>query len=321
MGRGHSKNLGKIPEVEITAVCGDPIEDGMALAETIGNSSIKVYSFSNFEKMLNESLLDALFICLPPFLHQGQLEAAAAKGIHVFIEKPIALAVERGKSMVDAVKKAGVISQVGFQNRFGTAVKELKQLIENGTAGIPTLFDARYDCNSLHPEWWRDHSRSGGQIFEQIIHTYDLTRHFLGEPDRVTAFKNNLCHQHYADYSVEDTSAATIRFQSGALANISGSNCAIPGEWNNTFVVVCQNLTAYFTNGNQAKFIFTNQESSVNKIIDSNIDVYVEEDKAFINAILGKGHELCDINEGYQSLRLVSAVVQSTEEDGSPVIL
>ena len=69
----------------------------------------------------------------------------AEKGIHIFNEKPIALNLERGQSMVDAIEKAGVHSQVGYHMRFGKAVRRVRELMETGVAGRPTLFSANYE--------------------------------------------------------------------------------------------------------------------------------------------------------------------------------
>ncbi len=319
MGRLHADRLSKIPGVSLVSACSLPVKDAENLAASFPQWKINTYD--DFDRMLEKESFDALYVCIPPFAHEGQVEKAAKKGIHIFVEKPIALTTERAASMVEAVKEAGVIAQVGYHMRFGAAVKELKKLMEDGTAGKPTLFDARYECNSLHTPWWRSKDKSGGQVFEQVIHLYDLSLFFLGEPELVSGFTANLCHTHIPDYTIEDTSVSAIRFKSGALANIAGTNNAVPMAWNNPFTVVCEKLTAFFTDANEAEFVFTAGEKPERKVVKGDRDMYLEEDLAFIASIRGEGPRAAPIEEGYTGLRLVDAVVRSSMKNGMPVVL
>ncbi|QHW29943.1 Gfo/Idh/MocA family oxidoreductase [Paenibacillus rhizovicinus] len=315
MGRAHAKHLRSLSGVEITAVCGQSMEKAEAFnAEHAGGTAA---AYDRYEDMLEQETLDAVYVCIPPYAHRGQVEAAAKRGCAVFVEKPIALDSETAASMVLAVEQAGVLSQVGYHNRFGSAVRELKRMIDDGTAGVPTLFDGRYDCNSLHSPWWRDRSLSGGQVFEQAIHTYDLAMHLFGTPTRVSGLTGNLAHREISDYTVEDTSAAIVRFESGAMASICASNCAVPMEWNSSFTVVCSKATVYFMGPNKAEFVLTGGAEPVRRLFEEEVDVYLEENIAFIAALRGEGPELCPIGDGLASLRLVEKVMQSAELDGT----
>lgn len=315
MGRLHAKHLNGLPGVNVTAVCGTTQAKAEAFAAEHAGGRAAAYEL--YADMLEKEKLDAVYVCLPPDGHIGQAEAAAERGIAVFVEKPIALDSDRAARMARAVEQAGVASQVGYHNRFGSAVQELKRMLADGTAGAPTLFDGRYDCNSLHAPWWRDRSRSGGQVFEQAIHTYDMAMHLLGTPSRISGFTANLAHREVPDYTVEDTSAAVVRFASGAMASICASNSAVPSEWNSSFTVVCTKLTAYFDGPNRAEFVFTSGSEPVRKAFGEERDVYLEETKAFVAALRGEGPELCPIAEGLASLRLVERVTQSAEQDGA----
>ena len=304
----HMKNLLKFPEITITAVCDTTIERANAMKDITPD----VAPYDDFDKMLAEEKIDILYVCIPPFAHSGQVEKAAAKGIHIFIEKPIALTVKRGERMLQSVEDAGVITHVAYHMRYGRAARELKQLIETGVAGKPTLFDARYECNSLHSDWWRQKSMSGGQVFEQIIHLYDLAVSYLGEPDTVSGYIANLAHTDVADYNVEDTSISLLKFKSGGLASISGTNCAIPWNWKEPFTVVCENVTAKFSDTNNAVFYFTKEEPVREVEIKADDDRYYAETEAFLSAIWGTSHnEIVPISVGIKSLKMVDAVCKS----------
>jgi len=134
--------------------------------------------------------------------------------------------------MVEAIEKAGVVSQVGFHMRFRASVSKLKQILDEGSAGRTTMFTGRFWCNMLGKDWWQRKDGSGGQIYEQLIHIYDLALHLLGQPDSVCGFMDNLTHTHVEGYTIEDTSIGTIRFADGSLATITGSNSALGWDTN-----------------------------------------------------------------------------------------
>lgn len=210
IGKCHAAELAAIPDVDVTAICSLKVQSAREICQTIFKKKAAIYE--NFVEMINNEKLDALFICIPPFAHNGQFEVAAEKGIHIFIEKPIAIDSARALSMVNSAKKSGIITQVGYNMRYGAAVRELKRMIDDGTSGAPTLFNGKYECNSLHSTWWRDVAASGGQVFEQVIHIYDMAMHFLGKPVKVSGMLANICHKDILDYTVEDTSVSIIQF-------------------------------------------------------------------------------------------------------------
>src|SRR5690606_22901227 len=187
----HIKALLRLPGVSIVALCNHHPDKARALDQAF---RLDARVFGDFWRMLEEVEMDALYVCLPPGAHAGQTEAAAARGLHLFLEKPIALEVERARSIAAAVKQAGVKCQIGHHLRHADPVRALKAMIDDGRAGRPLLMQGRWFCNALHPAWWRDPAMGGGQLLEQAIHVYDLARHFLGEAEIACGFVDRLAH-------------------------------------------------------------------------------------------------------------------------------
>lgn len=302
----HAKSLSTIKNVEITAICHPKVKP----ENLIGTYGIKLY-FKDYKKMFDEANLDAIVISIPPFAHSGEVEYAAEKGVHVFLEKPIALTVDRAESMACAVEKAGIKSMVAYMMRYGVAVSKLKHMIDSGEAGRITLMDARYECNSLHTPWWRIKEKSGGQVLEQIIHLYDIGLFLAGQPKSAVGFVANLCHTDVEDYTVEDTSSGIITFENGAIASISGTNCAVPMQWNGLFTVICKNVTVHFKDPNNAEFIYTSGPEPVVEVVSSDNNLYLEEMKAFIDLISGKDSKVATIADGLMGLKMVDSVINS----------
>lgn len=309
----HAKNLADLPDIHIAGVVGFD-----KTAEDFAEKHEGCEVYPDYRSLIDHGNLDAVYITLPPFAHGGEVEYAAEKGVAVFIEKPIALTLERAESMNKAINQYGVISQVGYHMRFGYAVQKLKEMINNKEAGVPSLFDARYQCNSLHVSWWKDIKKSGGQLLEQAIHLYDLSQHLLGEAEAISAFKANISHKDVEGYTVEDTSASAIRFKNGGLGNISATNCAVPFLWENPFVCVCEKVTAVFEDANHAKFIYTSGPEPVTEEVSCEDDMYQKEDEAFIKAIRENKQSLVPISEGLSSLKLV---VNATQSNGKTMNL
>ncbi len=315
MAGTHGQRLVGLPDVDIAAVCA--LEGAEELTRKLGVA--KAATYLEFDRMLEEQALDALYICIPPFAHTGQAERAAEAGIHLFMEKPIAIEPARAASIVEAVEAAGVVAQVGYMSRFGTAVRKLNGMIEDGSAGRPTLYQGRYFCNALHSHWWRDVEKSGGQVLEQAIHQYDLALHLMGEPERVCGFAANLCHRDVGDYTVEDTSVAAIRFRSGALGTIAGSNCAIPGEWTGDCRVVCQNVTVTFAGPNEAEFVYTAEDPPRREQFSEECDLFLEETLNFLASVRGEAEPLAPARDGLLGVQLACGVLESAAGGGRPV--
>ncbi len=311
IANAHARAILKTGRMDFVAFCDIEEQRAKEFNERYAQGSAKV--FTDYRKMFELAEMDIVYICLPPFAHSDEVELAAKAGIHIFIEKPIALDMETANRMVRACKEHKVKSQVGFMNRFGEAALMVKRMIESGEAGQPGLMVAWYFCNSLHAPWWRDKSKSGGQIVEQIIHTFDLARYFLGEPASVFCHLDNLFHHDVPNYTSEDVSATSVRFASGAVATIAGTNGAIPGQWLNQWKLVTKNFTVDFTNANNATLVQTNLPYPRTLTIAADKDLYLAETLDLLKAIETDSETLCPIEEGAKTLQLVLAARQSGE--------
>ena len=308
----HAQNLISLPdEIELAAFCDYHDWNARAFSEkyTDGRGSI----FTDPQKMFDKADLDLLVICLPPFAHSNEVELAAQHGVHLLIEKPIALSSELAWRMVEAAETARIQTQVGFMFRFGTGIERLKELISSGEAGPLGLMSARYFCNSLHAPWWRDRSKSGGQLVEQVIHMVDLMRYLMGEAVSVYSRQENMFHREVPDYTVEDVSATVFGFLDGAVGVIYATNGAIPGKWINDYRLVSQKLTAEFSNANNALLHFTAETPVRTETISSERNVHLAELQDLLTAIRTDGQTRTPLREGAKSLDMALAATRSAQ--------
>ena len=92
------------------------------------------------------------FVCLPPGIRNGEIEALAKAGIHLFLEKPLALKRDILHSIDTAISDAGVISQVGLHYRFKDSTRRIVAESNNGTSGRPVLFWTHAIGAALSPQ-------------------------------------------------------------------------------------------------------------------------------------------------------------------------
>ncbi|MCS6923248.1 MAG: Gfo/Idh/MocA family oxidoreductase, partial [Fimbriimonadales bacterium] len=159
IAQAHFDALSQIEEAQPIAFCDIEAERAERAAQRFNGRA-----YTNWRAMLDNETLDALYICVPPHGHDGAEEAAAERGIHLFIEKPVARTLEQAKRIEAAIKQAGVLSMVGYHFRYYGAIERAKERLQ----GLPVLMvKGAWDGGMPCVPWWRKHECSGGQLVEQ----------------------------------------------------------------------------------------------------------------------------------------------------------
>ena len=339
MGRMHAGNLLKHPGVTLVGVCGTSLEKAGGMITALGEPATGAEGFTDFSVMLRRAKPTAVVVAIPPFAHDGQTQAAAKKGYHLLLEKPVALTLKDAKSMAAAIEKGGGVAVVGHHMRYGAMVRRVGEAIASGEAGKVTLVQGRWFCNALHGAWWRDLAKSGGQVVEQAIHTYDMACWFArlgaggGKPVGVSGLMANLTKRDQPGYTVEDTHAAVVAFEGGAMASMCASNAAVPKVWANRVTVVCERMTAEVRSDNEGTLTWGDGKTSEDwwkeggeprvEEIGAKVSVYGEVATGFVRSIqAGKVVDpAATVEDAVRSLSVVLGVVKSSEKGGKWVDL
>ena len=169
-------------EVVLQAFCDLNVEAAQEQAKAFGAKAV----YASHGEMLEKEELDAVYVCLPPTLHQDEIIAAIDKGIHVFVEKPVSLDMGQAMEFSQAIEKAGVVSQVGFMSRYYPSAEIVKELLEQRQ---PRHAQILKFYSGKHIRYWTSrYELCGGSFVENTIHTVDLLRYFLGDIAEVSAF-------------------------------------------------------------------------------------------------------------------------------------
>lgn len=241
-------------------------------------------AFTCYKQMYDEIQPDMVFICIPPTEH-GEIEFETIKrGIHFFVEKPLALDLGLARKIRDAAAEKRLITASGFQCRYSNLMEPTKKFISEH----PIVF---IDCSRIGGVpgvyWWRKRSTSGGQIVEQTIHQFDIIRYLYGEPDTVfclgtRGFINN---GEWDGYDTEDASTTIVRFKSGIAGHITTGCYALSG--------------AAF----DSKITFSARDCRAEHRIIGNTDIFglkeEEEEKIDTQVIKGDGNMSRSQKEGF----------------------
>ena len=134
--------------VEVIGVCdvdSQHLSDSITKLEKIQGSKPK--AFKDYNELLEEKDLQAVFIGTMPHWHALQFISACEKGLAIYCEKPLSYDVAEGLSMIKAARKAGNIVQIGFQRRQSEAFKRVREYIASGKAGEIQQIEAQIHYN------------------------------------------------------------------------------------------------------------------------------------------------------------------------------
>jgi myo-inositol 2-dehydrogenase/D-chiro-inositol 1-dehydrogenase len=231
MGRIHAASLAaRCPSAELACVF--DADAGMAgqVAEQFG-----VDRADSYESILADGRVDAVAIATPTGTHAELAVQAAQAGKHVFCEKPISLDRQATVRVIDAVRAADRVFQVGFHRRFDPDWAAVAGRIRSGELGEVYLFRTSLrDMTPPKPEFL---AGSGGFFVDCTIHDLDTARWLAGEVTEVTAHGSALSDPGFAEIGDVDTAVVVLRFENGALGVIDESRAAGYGYEASTEVV------------------------------------------------------------------------------------
>jgi myo-inositol 2-dehydrogenase/D-chiro-inositol 1-dehydrogenase len=215
IGAFHAAVLSEHAEVaEVTVVDMDG-ERARAVAGACGARVV-----GSLEDLLG--CVDAVVITAPTAQHAELIRHASDAGLPAFCEKPIALDLESTREVVERVRRAGTVVQMGFQRRFDAGYRRARERVADGSVGrIYVVRLAGHDPSPPHESYVPD---SGGLFRDLHIHDFDIARWVTGrEIVEVYADGGVLGFEFFARYDDVDSAVAVLRFDDGALGLVSGA--------------------------------------------------------------------------------------------------
>ena len=328
----HARAAQAIPGVEIAAVYGRNVAKAQRLAELYGG-----VAFDSLERFLEHRPMDLVAIGSPSALHAEQGIAAAERGLHVLVEKPLDINTARADALIAATDRAGVKLGVFFQDRLKPDVVKMKAMVDAGVAGRPILASGRVKWYRP-PEYyggsrWRGTFAldGGGALINQAIHTLDVLLHLWGPIVSVDARAGTQLHK----IEVEDTVVATLQFENGALGVFEASTAVFPGYArrveltgaNGTLTLEHDSLVGVDLKEPDPRFpadalaprdTAPAANAASPTVSDATPHRRIIED--FLHAIRTSGTPACDGPEGRRSVAVIDAIYASARAKGPVTI-
>jgi myo-inositol 2-dehydrogenase / D-chiro-inositol 1-dehydrogenase len=169
--------------------------------------------------MLEGEHLDAIWVCTPPMAHREPTVAALERGVHVYLEKPIARTLDDAEAIVATAAASGAVCAVGYQWH----ASELLDRMREATArqAIAMMIGRNYGPVPARP-WFIQRAHGGGQLLERGSHHIDLQRALAGDVQSVSAVAAHFSGPRRADQgNIEDYVLATLHFAGGAVGSVA----------------------------------------------------------------------------------------------------
>jgi predicted dehydrogenase len=279
--------------------------------EAVGQKVAAQYSlrwYRNTEQMLDEAALDAALILTPDHLHAQAALECIERGVHVLVEKPLALSLAESRAVCEAAERQSVVLMTAFNKRFSPPYLHGKSLLDQGVLEAPALIAAK-NCHA----WCRDN-----MLEHQQIHLLDLMRYYGGDVATVSAVGTNRYGE--ANYPFDNV-AATFRFTAGAIGCFYGNSVGLNQQpWER--VEVYGKHVWFAVEGQYELWLYDNEQGPAKNwrpnmgnslVFDEEYMGYTGEVLNFAHAILGRARPLCTGWDGHRALELALAVRASAE--------
>ncbi len=219
IGQRHAATLASaIPRAALTVI----VDIHAPSAEALALKARAERWTDDSQSVIADPGIDAIVIASSTDSHAPLIVAAAEAGKQIFCEKPIALDLEATDRALDAVDRAGVRLQMGFQRRFDKAYAKAKELIDSGALGrLEAIRDTMRDPAPAPRGYLKT---SGGLYRDMTIHNFDCVRWMMGaEVTELFAMGSAIADPMFRELDDIDTSVISLRFTSDALGLIDNS--------------------------------------------------------------------------------------------------
>ena len=225
--------------MNIVALCDIVLENIEDKFEKL-NLPLSIKKYIDYREMLENEEIDLIAIATESGNHARIALDCIEKGVHLIIEKPIALSLADADEIICAAKEKGVKVSACHQNRFNKSIQKIREAVEAGRFG-------RLLHGAAHVRWSRGEEyytqapwrgtwlQDGGALMNQCIHNIDLLRWMMGdEIAEVVGMTDRLCHEFI---EAEDLGLALIRFENGSYGIVEGTTNVYPQNLEETLYI------------------------------------------------------------------------------------
>lgn len=324
MGSTHLKGLQTVTGATLAAVVeSDPVKRSGDLSSIQGNlgGPGEKFDFSNVaqyatvEEAYADPNVDAVDLCVPTHLHKPLTLAALAAGKHVLVEKPMALSLAECEEMAAAAEKADRVLMAAQVLRFFPAYTALKRTLDSGELGpVRSALFRRRCAAPAWSQWLKQSDKSGGGVFDLLIHDVDIALHLFGKPEAVSA-------------TGYENLAAGIDSLTAQLHYSNIPSVTISGGWHHPkaypfsmeYTVTADGGTLDYSTDNRPPALYNAAGETASLALDD-VDGYAAEIQYFADCVNeGKQPEICMPRDSALSVHVALCMNESRARGGARV--
>jgi predicted dehydrogenase len=263
----------------------------------------QVRPYKRIEELLADPDVEAVDICLPTDLHASTAIAALRAGKHVLVEKPLALNEASANEVVREAEKSDRILMTGQVLRFFPAYVEASRIVKSGDLGpIRMCWFRRHCAKPSWGGWLMNPARSGGAIFDLLIHDVDYAVWLFGEPDAISATGSG------------DLISATFRYPSGGPVVVidGGWHAQGPYPFSMTFTIAGEQGTLEFSSAG-SPLTWSRAGSPAPEIVPvGEVDGFEEELRYFADCVQSRRQpEKCPPRESAAAVKVALSMLEA----------
>jgi predicted dehydrogenase len=218
---------------QITGLVSGHRDKAERIAAEYGVPKDSIYNYEDMDRMRENKAIDAVYVALPNSMHAEYTIRSAKAGKHVLCEKPMSISVKEAEDMIAACRAANVKLMIAYRLRYEPTTLKAIKLVRDGNLGTIQGFNSANGFN-IAPGEWRSTKElgGGGSLLDMGIYSLNASRYLTGEePDKFVAMVSTVDHDGRFD-TVEESTAWTMKFPSGALASCNTTYGAqMPGYY------------------------------------------------------------------------------------------
>lgn len=286
IGKVHAETLAfRLPNATPLAITDINRNAAEAVAHHCGIARVA----DRAEDILGTPDIDAVLICSSTSTHADLVVAAAEAGKHIFCEKPIDLTLAKIDRALEAVEKAGVKFQVGFNRRFDANFARVRNAVVTGEIGKPHLLHIISRDPAPPPISYV--KVSGGMFLDMTIHDFDMARFLVGdEVEEIYTAAAVKVDPEIGNAGDVDTALIVLRFKNGVIGTIDNSRKAVYGYDQRVEILGSEGAIATDNLYPNQAVISTataiRRDLPLNFFMDRYTESFVNELRAFVDAVI-----------------------------------
>ena len=321
--------------LELTALCDTVPGRAEAMLKKFGlEEDSNILTYIDYRKMLREHPeIDLCAIAVDSGSHARIALDCIQAGVHLIIEKPIAMSIKDAEEIIRQSREKGVTVSVCHQNRFNSAIQAVRRVREEGRFG--TL-----SHGSVHVRWFRDESyyrqdewrgkwaSDGGCLMNQCIHGIDLLIWLMGSS--VIKVYGVIRRRQHPYIESEDIGMAVLEFADGTVAEVEGSTNVYPCDLEETLLICGDKGTVKIGGPSATKIEYwkfedrKNGDEELSNLAEQTVNIYGNGHSRLyrdvIAAVRDDRRPCVDAEAGRNALEIVLAIYES-QRTGMPVSL